>query len=286
MAFDAVEEVLVQFPWLQELGEEIYNIIVDGITNADPAAVIVQNVRDSDRYKRRFKGLVKRRQAGLPAISEREYLEVEQGYLNQLRTFNIQGTLGLDDTDNFREFASDMIAKDVSVQEFNQRLDMGAALARDTSEEVLGAFEEFYGVRPTEDALLVYSLDPDRGIDIIEDQIATAQVGGEAFRHGLNVSRSRAEILRQEGVTQSLARQGFADVASEEPVLRRLAQIHRFKPLKQEELEDFVFHEDQEVAERRRRTLQTALAEFQGGGSFNRARSGGLGELIERGRTV
>lgn len=286
MAFDAVEEVLAAFPWLQDLGEEVYNIIVDGITNADPSAVIIQSVRDSNTYKRRFKGLVQRRQSGLPAISEREYLEVEQGYLNQLRNYNIQGTLGLTNTEAFREFAADMIGKDVSVQEFNQRLDMGAALARDTSEEVMRAFQEFYGVTPTEDALLVYSLDPDRGIDIIEDQIATSQVGGEAFRYGLNISRSRAEILRREGVTQDLARQGFADVAQEEPVLRRLAQIHRYKPLSQQELEDFVFHEDQEVAERRRRTLQTALAEFQGGGSFNRARSGGLGELIERGRTV
>lgn len=286
MAFDAVEEVLAAFPWLQDLGDEIYNLIVDGITNNDPSAVIIQSIRDSSTYKQRFKGLVQRRQAGLPAISEREYLEVEQGYLNQLRNFNIQGTLGLTDSESFREFAADLISKDVSVQEFNQRLDMGVAMARDTSQEVLQAFQEFYGVTPTEDALLVYSLDPDRGLDIIEDQIASAQVGGEAFRYGLNISRSRAEILRREGVTQDLARQGFADVAQEEPVLRRLAQIHRFKPLSQQELEDFVFHEDQEVAERRRRTLQTALAEFQGGGSFNRARTGGLGELIERGRTV
>lgn len=286
MAFNAVEEVLAQFPWLNELGSEIYNIIVDGITNADPAAVIVQNVRESETYRHRFQGLVQRRQAGLPAITEREYLEVEQGYLNQLRNFNIQGTLGLTDSETFRAFAGDMIGKDVSVQEFNQRLDRGVALARDTSEEVLRAFQEFYGVTPTEDALLVYHLDPERGTDIIEDQIATAQVGGEAFRHGLNISRTRAEILRREGVTADLARQGFADVAQEEPVLRRLAQIHNFKPLSQEEIEEFVFHEDQEVAQRRRRTLQTALAEFQGGGSFNRSRTGGLGELIDLGQTV
>lgn len=286
MAFDAVEEVLAQFPWLEELGEEIYNIIVDGITNADPSAVIVQNVRDSQTYKRRFKGLVQRRQSGLPAISEREYLEVEQGYLNQLRNFNIQGTLGLEDQERFREFAADMIAKDVSVQEFNQRLDMGAGLARDTSEEVLRAFEEFYGVRPTDDALLVYSLDPDRGIDIIEDQIASAQVGGEAFRYGLNVSRTRAEILRREGVTQDLARQGFADIAREEPSLRRLAQIHRFKPLSQQELEEFVFHEDPDVAQRRMRTIQTALAEFQEGGAGGRTREGGLIQFLDRNRSV
>jgi len=286
MAFNAVEEILAIFPWLRELGDEVYNIIVRGVTENQPTSVIVQQVRDSNTYRARFKGLTARQAAGLPAISEAEYLQVEAGYLNQLRNFNITGTLGLNTTEAFRDWASDLIGKDVSVQELNQRLDRGAALARDSSAFVQDAFRQFYGAPVSEDALLVFFLDPDRGLDIIQDQLAAAQVGGEAFRFGLNITRTRAEILRREGVTADLAREGFADVAREQPVLSRLAQIHRLTPLSQEELEDFFFHQDPNIAARRARTFSTAISEFQEGGARNVTQQGGLGELVDRRRTV
>ena len=133
---------------------------------------------------------------------------------------------------------------------------------------------------------MVYFLDPDRGLDIIQDQLAAAQIGGEAFRHGLNVSRTRAEILRREGVTLDLARQGFSDIAREQPVLQRLARIANTTPITQEELEDFFFHEDPDIARRRFQTFDRALSEFQEGGARNVTREGGLGELVERRRTV
>ena len=285
MAFNAVSEVYAIFPWLVDLGDEIYQTLVNGILNGDPSAVIIQKVRDTNSYKTRFAGLAARQTAGLPAINEAAYLELEMGYKNQLRNYNILGTLGLTDETAFRAFAAHQIGGDVSVQEFNFRLDKGVALMRDSSEFIQSAFQEWYGAPVSEDALLVWFLDPDRGVDIIEDQLATATIGGEAFKHGLNISRTRAEILRKEGVTADMARQGFADVAAEEPVLSRLAQIHNTAPLSQQDLENFFFHEDAEVAEKRYRTFSTALSVFQEGGARNVTQQGGLGELVDRKRT-
>jgi hypothetical protein len=286
MAFDAVEEVLDLFPWLADLGPEVYDILVSGVTNADPYAVIIQNVRNTNAYKSRFAGLLQRQAAGLPAINEAEYLELENGYLTQLREFQILGTLGLNDTDAFRAFAADLIGSDVSVSEFNFRLDQGVALMRDSADYVQQAFQEFYGITPTDDALLVWALDPDRGLDIIEDQIAAARIGGEAFKFGLNISRTRAEILRQEGVSADLAKAGFANIAQEMPVLNRLASIHSINPLSQTELEEFFFHEDPDIAARRANTFSTALAAFQEGGARNLTNQGGIGELVDRNRVV
>jgi len=286
MAFNAIEEVYAAFPWLADLGSEVYQALVNGVLNADPASVIIQAVRDTNTYKLRFAGLEQRRASGFPAMSEAEYLQVEAGYFNQLRNYNILGTLGLDDSEAFRSFAAEMIGQDVSVQEFNARLDRGTALMRDSSEFVQQAFTEFYGAPVSDDALLVYFLDPDRGTSIIESQLASATVGAEAFRYGLNISRTRAEILRKEGVTADLARQGFADIAREQPVLDRLAQIHNTSPLSQLELEEFFFHDDPGVAQRRASTFQTALAAFQEGGARNLTREGGLGELVDRNRAV
>ncbi len=279
-------EILATFPWIRELGEEVIQVIVDGILNADPHAVITQNIRNTDVYKARFAGLITRQKGGLPAISERQYLDIELGFKDQLRQFNLMGTLGLMDEEAFRSFSADLIGKNVSVSEFNRRLDEGQALMRDSSEFVQNAFEQFYGVRVSEDLLLAYFLDPDIGLELIEEQITTAQVGGAAFKFGLNVSRTRAEILRTEGVTADLAQQGFANIAREQPVLTRLAQIHAFSPLSQQELEEFFFHQDPNVAGRRARTFDTALAAFQEGGARNVTREGGLGELVARNRSV
>lgn len=282
MPFNAVTEVLASFPWLANLGDEIYNILVQGVLLNEPADVIVQNVRNTTAYKTRFEGMAKRQAAGLPAITEAEYLEMESGMKGQLREFNILGTLGLDNETAFRKWAAERIGLDVSVAEINRRLDRGVAIAQDVPDETLQAFQSFYGVQPTQDALLVWALDPQRGVNIIEDQIAAATIGGEALRYGLNITRTRAEILRKEGVTADLAKQGFSDIARESPVLTRLAQIHSLTPLNQTELEEFFFHEDPKIAQRRNQTFSKALAEFQSGSPAQRSRQGGLQEFAER----
>ena len=286
MAFDAVEEVFAAFPWLKLLGREVYDIVVEGVKNADPSAVITQAIRESRAYQERFAGMKQRTSSGLPAISEAEYLQIERGFREQLRNFNLLGTFGLGNTKSLQAFAADLIGKDVSVSEFNRRLDAGTSLANDSSEFVQQAFEEFYGVRVSDDAILAYFLKPDVGLELIEDQLATAQIGGAAFKFGLNVSQTRAEILRTEGVSANLARQGFANIAQEQPVLSRLATIHNFTPLSQQELEEFFFHQDPDIAARRGRTFETALAEFQEGGARNLSNTGGLGELVDRNRAV
>lgn len=282
----AIAEILSTFPWIAELGQSVIQVIINGILNADPNEVITQNIRNTDTYKARFAGLIQRQADDLPAISERAYLEVERGLREQLRQFNLVGTLGLTDETAFRDFAAGLIGADVSVSEFNRRLDQGRALMNDSSEFVQSAFEEFYGTRVSDDILLTYFLDPDIGLELIEDQLATSQIGGAAFRFGLNISKTRAEILRTEGVSADLARQGFASIAQEEPVLSRLAQIHSFTPLSQQELEEFFFHQDPEVSSRRGRTFATALASFQEGGARNLTREGGLGELVARNRAI
>lgn len=284
--FNAVEEVLASFPWLSDLGDEIYQTLVNGILNNDPMDVVIQNVRSTNSYKTRFAGMATRQTSGLPAISEAEYLEVERGYLEQLRNFNQIGNLGLTSQEAFRDFAANQIGADVSVAEMNRRLDRATGLANNTPPEVQQAFQNFYGAPVSNDALVTYFLNPELGMSVIEDQMAAATIGGEALTRGLQITRTRAEILRREGVTADLARQGFANVAREQPVLTRLAQIQQVTPLNQQELEEFFFHEDPQVAARRNKTFTQALAQFQSGSPGQVSREGGLSELVDRNRSV
>lgn len=282
--FNAVDQILAEFPWLNALGGSITQMIVDLTQTATPWESIVAQIRQTPEYKTRFPGMEQRRSAGYNPISEAEYLALEDAYKQQLRSFGVQALLTPTETE-FRDLASQWIASDVSVAELNRRLDAGVAVVRDIAPQAQEAFREFYGVEVSPDALLTYALDPDRGESIIEEQIAAATIGGEAYRFGLNITRTRAELLRREGVTSQIARQGFADVAREKPMLQRLATIHSFTPLSQQELEQFFFHEDPDVGARRARIFTQALAEFQGGGRASVSRQGGLTEFVDFNRS-
>lgn len=282
--FDVVEQVLAENPWMREL-EGIYDLLTELVIQDTPTPSIAAQIRDTQVWRDRFSGITQRQQAGLEAIDEATYLQLESGYYAQLREAGILGTLGLNNTSRFREWAAERIGANVSVGEINRRIDQGIAIAHDAAPIAQQTFRDFYGVEVSDDALLLWALDEDKGLQEIERQIAAARVGAEAFRFGLNITRTRAELLQREGITADFARRGFADVAREEPQLRRLARIHSTTELAQEELEDFFFHEDPEVQRRRQRTFSQALAEFQGtpGGV---SRDGGLSALVDRNRTV
>lgn len=274
--FDAVEAVLAANPWLKELGMPIYRLIVRMITDNEPPDIIVAEVRDTDIYHKRFGGMAVRDRAGYNPISEAEYLALEDGYRQQLREFGVLHFF----KDDFEGLSDGWIGRDVSVSELNRRLDAGQALVSDSEQLVRDAFQTFYGVDISPDTLLLYFLDEKRGLADLEDQVATSIIGGEAFRYGLNITRTRADILRRSGVDENMARQGFSNVARELPTINRLAQIHRFTPLSQQELEGFFFHEDPNVGARRAATFSQAVAEFQGGAPAQRTRAGGLMELL------
>lgn len=283
--FDAVQRVLQDFPELAEI-EGIFDILTRLVIEDTPSSSIVAQIRQTPEWKERFAGIDQRKASGLAPINEAEYLELERTYRQQLSESGLLGTLGLNNTSSFRQFAAERIGADVSAAEFSRRVDKGVAIAKDSGPLVQQAFQDFYGTTISDDALLLWALDPDRGLVEIERQIAAATVGAEAFRFGLNVTRTRAELLSREGVTADLARRGFADVARETPQLERLASIHNTKNLSDEELQDFFFHEDPDVGKRRAETFQKALAQFQQNASPNVTREGGLAPLVDRNRSV
>ena len=279
-AFDAVDAIRAAFPWLDQLGDEIYDLITSLVITATPAAVIAAEVRKTDQYKVRFAGMAARVSRGRNVITEAEYLDLEDSYRTLLREFGVLGYYGASE-DDFRAFSAGQIGADVSATELSRRLDAGVAQIVDSGAEVQDAFEQFYGFRPTEELLLLHALDPDRGLREIENQLQTVFVGAEALRYGLNITRTRSEMLAQSGVSREMARSGFADVARETPQLQTLARLHSVTPLSQTDLEDFFFHEDPKVLQERFKLFETALGEFSGGAPAPTTRGGSLVELVD-----
>lgn len=196
------EGFMALYPWLDEIPNMTKNItqwLIDGIT----ADQIPFKVRDTQEYQWRFPGMTVRKQQGLNPISEAEYLALERAYYQQLHEFGMYDYL---EPNIFRNISAMLIGRDVSVTEVNQRLDWAFAAVYDNGQEMKDAFRTFYGIELTDFSLADYFLNPENGLRQIEDQVLTAQVGGEALRFGLSVNRNRADELRKAGITQQLAR--------------------------------------------------------------------------------
>lgn len=282
--FNAAKAIEAAYPWLAKI-PGILNLIIQGIKDDLPDGVILQNIRDSDEYKVRFAGMAIREKAGFNAISEYEYLELEDAYRTLLIDYGVIDILAPTEA-AFDSLATDWIGGDVSAVELSERLDSGYAAVRDASAGVKEAFSDFYGIEISDETLLSYFLDEDLGIKEMEKQVASATIGGAAYKYGLNITRTRAELLRGEGVSANMAHSGFADITREAPQLEKLARMHHYNPLSQYDLEELVFHEDPTVASARRRIFDSALADFEGAGATSITRQGTLGELVDMDRTV
>jgi len=279
-----VDSIRATFPWLDDI-PGIFDIIMDGVTTDLPAEVILANVRASEAYAERFPGMAERKTGGYNPINEAEYLSLEDSY----RTlFSNYGVLGLFDTgtNSLSAMFGELIGGDVSPTELSARLDEGYAAMADASADVRAAFLEFYGVELDDSTLLAYFLDEDLGLSEMENVVAASTVGGAALKYGLNITRTRAELLAGEGITGHMANSGFANVARETPQLQKLANLHGYNPLSQEDLEGFFFHEDPEVAAQRRKIFDTALSDFRGAGASSVTREGTLSELVDLDQSI
>jgi hypothetical protein len=276
---NALELVFNAFPWLRKL-EGIYDLVSKLVIDGMPASLIAAEIRKTDVWRDRFGVLDIRANKGLPPMTEADYLNYEASFAKQFRDYNVYGLM-FNSTEQFRTFVKQKAQADVSPQELSIRLDRGWAAVQD-NQEVREAFSEFYGVRPSDQAMLLYFLDAHKGTQEIEREIAASIVGGEALAYGLNISRTRAELFASRGVTQDVARSGYADIAREQPMLEKLAKIHNYTPLTQTDLEDLFFHEDPDIIKRRAQVFNTALSEFRG----PVASSQGTTELIDIRRTV
>lgn len=182
------------------LGQWAWDQIKGGLSNER----IVQNLRETSEYKQRFKGLEARRAAGLPAISEGEYIAYESSVRQMMRAAGMPPDF-YDSPDDFADF----IGKDVSVSEMQARINDGYLAASQAPAEVRQQLRDLYGVN--EGQLAAFFLDPDRALPLIERQFVSAQVSGAAQRTGYGaLSQGEAERLAALGVGAEQAQQGFS----------------------------------------------------------------------------
>ena len=250
--------------------------IQDGLSEAE----FTLRLRETDAYKTRFKANQARIQNGLRALSEAEYIGLEDQYQDVMRRYGlpesyyIRGDMGRQE--GFEKF----IGGDVSPVEVEDRIQTAQNRVINANPEVSKALRDFYPDITNGD-ILAYALDPKQAITNIKRKVGAAEIGAGAMQAGLTTGLARAEELQRYGVTKETAQQGFGTIASGLERGRQLSQIYNQPDYTQAVAEAEVFAlPDAEKARRQRRKLgQLETSTFSGtsgitGGALDRERAG------------
>lgn len=275
-AYDLLLQQFNQYG-LGSLVEPLKGLIVSG---ASPAEFTIR-LRESEPYKKRFAANAQRIQKGLKAISEAEYLGLEDQYQNIMRNYGLpaeyyaRGDMGTQA--GFNQF----IANDVSALELEDRIATAQKRVLNANPEVLQAIKNFYGDSITNGDILAYTLNPTKGLEDIKRKVTAAEIGGAATQAGLGLTGTRAEELGAAGITKQQAQQGFQTVADLAPRGSQLAEIYKQSPYTQTtaEAEVFGLAGSTEAAKQRKKLTSLETAAFggsAGAGAIARDRAGTL----------
>ena len=185
-------------------------------------SVLLNNVRKTQSYQNRFKGLVALQTKGINDIqNEAEYINLETQYRQVFRDSGTQNFLG--GAGSATE--SDAIAKlvgdySLSVNEVKDRVTDAQRVVAETPQEVRDSLQKFYNVDPA--TLVSYVLDPTRTSTEINRRANAAIVGGFATRAGLDFGAGVSER-----VGEFLGGGGDLLGTSIEPRLTEISDVQR-----------------------------------------------------------
>jgi hypothetical protein len=259
------------------LVEPLKNLITEGLSPAE----FTLRLRDTDAYKKRFAANQARINKGLRALSEAEYIGLEDQYQNIMSRYGLPATYYTRGDMGRQEGFEKFIGGDVSPVELEDRIQLAQNRILNAAPQIKSALTEYYGDEISNGDILAYALDPEKALENIKRKVTAAEIGGGAMRAGLGVGKMRAEELQRYGVTGETAQQGFGTIASGLERGRQLSNIYQQPTYTQEVAETEVFAlPDAEKARRQRRRLgQLETATFSGstgitGGALDRERAG------------
>lgn len=263
---------------LGALVEPLKGFITEGLSPAE----FTLRLRDTDAYRKRFAANQQRIAKGLRALSEAEYIGLEDQYQNIMRNYGLppayyaRGEMGRQE--GFEKF----IGGDVSAAELEDRIQTAQNRVINAAPQVADTLRQFYPDITNGD-ILAYALDPDQALTNIRRKVTAAEIGAGAAMAGLTTGVARAEELGRYGVTGEQARTGFQTVAQVAPRGGQLAEIYKQTPYTQTTAEQEVFGLAGAVEAQRQRRKLTELetAAFSGtsgaaAGALARDRAGSI----------
>jgi hypothetical protein len=261
---------------LGTLVEPLRSLIISGPSEAE----LTLALRQTPAYKNRFAANAQRINSGLRALSEAEYLNLEDGYQNIMRNYGLPASYYTKDATGKQAGFEKFIGGDVSPAELEERVVTAQKRVLDAAPEVATALKQFYpGI--TNGDILAYTLDPEKGLADIKKKVTAAEIGGAALGAQLGTNVGRAEELARYGVTADTARQGFGAIGGGLERGRQLADIYQEPDYTQAVAEEEVFNlpGQAQAGQKRRKIIGMEKATFGGqtgitSGALSRDRAG------------
>ena len=274
-AYDLLMEEFDRYG-LGSLVENIKGLVQE---NVSPSEFAIR-LRQTDAYKKRFAANAQRIAKGLGAISEAEYIGLEDQYQNVMRQYGLPNTYYTRGEMGRQEGFEKFIGSDISPVELEDRIQTAQNRVLNANPEVARALKEFYPDITNGD-ILAYTLDPQNAIKNIQRKVTAAEIGGAAMAQGLQTGLARAEELAAAGVDKAAAQQGFETVAQVAPRGGQLAEFYKESPYTQATAEQEIFNlaGSAEAAQKRKKLTALETAKFSGQagvGALARDRAGAI----------
>jgi hypothetical protein len=262
---------------LGSLVEPLQKYIQDGLSEDE----FTLRLRETPAYQLRFGANKQRIGKGLAALSEAEYIQMEDKYQEVMRQYGLPASYYEKDSMGTQKGFQDLLANDVSNTELEDRLIVAQDRVLKSNPEVLKALKDFYPDIKNGD-ILAYTLDPKNAIKDIQRKVTAAEIGGAAMQSGLKSNLARAEELQKYGVDKSAATEGYSTIGAGLQRGSELASIYGESPYSQATAESEVFKLTgaQEARKQRQKVTGLEKATFGGQtgisqGALARDRAGG-----------
>ena len=247
---------------------DLKGFIEEGISSAE----FTLRLRKTPSYEKRFAANAQRLTNGFRAISEAEYISLEDQYQDVMRQYGLpesyyaRGEMGRQE--GFEKF----IAGNISSSQLEDRIMTAQKRVINANPEVARALKAFYPDISQGD-ILAYTLDPTRAIEDIKRKVTAAEISGAAARQGLNAGVTVAEQLAAQGVTQAEAQKGYATIADILPGAEKLSNIYgrTQDTYGQSEGEQEVFNSLASAQRKRQKLSATETGTFGASSGMNRA---------------
>jgi hypothetical protein len=245
---------------LEELSSVIAGFMKQGLTSNE--AII--ELRKNKVYQTRFAGNTSRTAAGLNALSEGEYLALEDSYSETLRAYGQQTLLGTDKKTRQARMAT-IIGSDISAVEFKDRVSTVVTRVENADPLVKSTLRDFYKITDTD--LVSYFLNPTENLPKLQEKVTAAEIGSAALAQGgLTTDMTSAESLAKFGVDLATARKGYSTISEVLPTATKLSQIYNEENIQynQKVAEEEVFKGLASAQRKRTQLAEKEIASFQG----------------------
>lgn len=180
-------------------------------------------------YKERFRGNELRIAAGRNALSEVDYLTLEDDYTETLKSYGLSDYFGVATNAATRSARqkkmAEVIGGDISADEFKERIKTVVTRVNMADTNTKDALKSLYNI--TETDLIKYFLNPAEGSDTLKRKVTVAEISAASMTAGLGqTSLAAAEDLARLGIDKAKALTGYENIAAYLPTAEKLSAIY------------------------------------------------------------